>query len=52
MTEAASDGEVHVGQGELRGFLPIKIKRSGDQGADGCRRKKAPDPERPGGDKA
>ena len=31
MAEAASDREVHVGQGELRGFLQIKVKRSCDQ---------------------
>jgi hypothetical protein len=30
----------------------MKVKRSCDQGADGCRRNKAPDPERPGGDEA
>ena len=45
MAEAASDREVHVGQGEIRGFLQIKVKRSCDQGADYCRRNKAPDPE-------
>ena len=48
MAEAASDREVRVGQGELRGFL----QGSCDQGADCCRRNKAPDPERPGGDEA
>jgi hypothetical protein len=42
MAEAASDRKIHVGQGELHGFLPIKEKRSGDQRADGCRRNKAP----------
>ncbi len=44
--------EVRVGQGELRGLLQIKVRGSCDQGADCCRRNKAPDPERPGGDEA
>jgi hypothetical protein len=52
MAEAASDREVRVGQGELRGLLQIKVRGSCDQGADCCRRNKAPDPERPGGDEA
>jgi len=32
MAEAASDREVRVGQGELRGLLQIKVRGSCDQG--------------------